>query len=108
MALDAESIGYVLLFILVVVFTVFPLTAFIYSMIFARFHHASNHKKLLSREKYVMQSLGKDNLHTLSTPVPNRKISKAGLVMSNITVAPSWWQLFLGTIRSIFGGNIER
>lgn len=107
MALDAESIGYVLLFILVVVFTVFPLTAFIYSMIFARFHHASNHKKLLSREKYVMQSLGKDNLHTLSTPVPNRKISKAGLVMSNITVAPSWWQLFLGTIRSIFGGNIE-
>ena len=54
-----------------------------------------------------MQSLGKDNLHTLSTPVPNRKISKAGLVMSNITVAPSWWQLFLGTIRSIFGGKIE-
>tara|TARA_B100000683_G_scaffold133917_1_gene130718 strand:- start:4306 stop:4845 length:540 start_codon:yes stop_codon:yes gene_type:complete len=107
LALDAESIGYVLLFILVVVFTVFPLTAFIYSMIFARFHHASNHKKLLSREKYVMQSLGKDNLHTLSTPVPNRKISKAGLVMSNITVAPSWWQLFLGTIRSIFGGKVE-
>ena len=53
-----------------------------------------------------MQQLGKDNLSTLSTPVPERKITQTGLVMSNITVSPSWWQLFLGGIRSIFGGNI--
>ena len=54
-----------------------------------------------------MQQLGKDNLSTLSTLVPERKITQTGLVMSNITVSPSWWQLFLGGIKSIFGGNIQ-
>ena len=27
--------------------------------------------------------------------------------MTNITVSPSWWQLFLGGIKSIFGGQIQ-
>lgn len=80
--------------------------AFIYSMIFARFHQAKYQNQLLTREKLVMRQLGKDNLSTLSKPVPERNITQTGLVMSNITVSPSWWQLFLGSIRSIFGGNI--
>lgn len=90
----------------IILFIAFPTLAFIYSMLFARFHHSSSAKKLLARESFVMQSLGKDNLITLSKPVPDREIKSTGLVMSNITVAPSWWQLFLGSIRSIFGGNI--
>ena len=27
--------------------------------------------------------------------------------MANISVGPSWWQLFLGGIKSIFGGQIQ-
>ena len=91
---------------IVILFSVLPIIAFIYSMIFARFHHKKSHKSLIQREKYVMQSLGRDNLNTLSAPLPHRKISASGLVMSNITVSPSWWQIFLGSMRSIFGGNV--
>ena len=101
-----ELIGLVAIAVTVFLFIAFPALAFIYSMIFARFHQGKYQKQLLTREKLVMQQLGKDNLSTLSTPVPERKITQTGLVMSNITVSPSWWQLFLGSIRSIFGGNI--
>tara|TARA_B110001452_G_scaffold266058_1_gene271990 strand:- start:115 stop:636 length:522 start_codon:yes stop_codon:yes gene_type:complete len=90
----------------VLLFVAFPALAFIYSMIFARFHQANSQKQLIARESLVMQQLGKDNLSTLSKPIPDREIKQTGLVMSNITVAPSWWQLFMGGIRSIFGGNI--
>tara|TARA_Y100001934_G_C12147231_1_gene675511 strand:+ start:331 stop:690 length:360 start_codon:yes stop_codon:yes gene_type:complete len=51
--------------------------------------------------------VGGDNIHTLSTPISLEKISQCGLVMTNITVSPSWWQLFLGSIKSIFGGQIQ-
>ena len=94
------------IFLSIFLFIAFPTLAFLYSMLFARFHHSSDAKKLLARETFVMQQLGKDNLSTLSKPLPERKIGSTGLVMSNITVSPSWWQLFLGSIRSIFGGNI--
>jgi uncharacterized protein YbjQ (UPF0145 family) len=92
--------------ITVILFVALPALAFIYSMLFARIHQSSDRKKLLARESYTMQKLGKDNLVTLSKPFPEREINRTGLIMSNITVAPSWWQLFLGSIRSIFGGNI--
>ena len=101
-----ELIALGAIFLSVFLFIAFPMLAFIYSMIFARFHQSKYQKQLLTREKLVMQQLGKDNLSTLSMPVPERKITQTGLVMSNITVSPSWWQLFLGSIRSIFGGNI--
>ena len=109
-SLVAEETGELLVLvaiaITVILFVALPALAFIYSMLFARFHHSSSAKNLLARESFVMQSLGKDNLITLSKPFPEREINSTGLVMSNITVAPSWWQLFLGSIRSIFGGNV--
>lgn len=101
-----ELIGIVALVAVIALFTVFPSLAFIYSMLFARFHQSKALNNLLARETVVMKQLGGDNLHTLSKPISDRKINKSGLLMSNITVAPSWWQLFLGSIRSIFGGNI--
>ena len=101
-----ELIGIVALVAVIALFTVFPSLAFIYSMLFARFHQSKALNELLARENVVMKQLGGDNLHTLSKPISDRKINKSGLLMSNITVAPSWWQLFLGSIRSIFGGNI--
>lgn len=101
-----ELFGLSFVILTATLFIVFPFFAFIYSMLFARLHQSKAIKSLLAREANIMHQLGGDNLHTLSKPIPDRKINESGLVIANITVAPSWWQLFLGGIRSIFGGNI--
>ena len=101
-----ELIGLSFAVLGVALFVVFPTLAFIYSMIFARYHQDKDQKQLLARELFVMEQLGNDNLHTLSNPITDRKINESKLLVANITVGPSWWQLFLGSIRSIFGGNI--
>tara|TARA_B110000438_G_scaffold192694_1_gene184302 strand:+ start:1535 stop:2056 length:522 start_codon:yes stop_codon:yes gene_type:complete len=101
-----ELIGLVAIAVTVFLFIAFPTLAFIYSMIFARYHQGKSQKQLLARESFVMEQLGEDNLHTLSNPITGRKINESRLLVANITVGPSWWQLFLGEIRSIFGGNI--
>ncbi|MGB1935597.1 MAG: YbjQ family protein, partial [Candidatus Poseidoniaceae archaeon] len=64
-------------------------------------------KKLIAREQRVAGISGGDNIHTLSKPINIEKVSSAGLVMTNITVSPSWWQLFVGNIKSLFGGQIK-
>lgn len=101
-----ELIGLSFVVLTTALFIVFPFFAFIYSMLFARLHQSKAIKSLLVREANVMQQLGEDNLHTLSNPITDRKINESKLLIANITVGPSWWQLFLGGIRSIFGGNI--
>ena len=76
-------------------------------MLFGWIHQSSRQKKLLAREQNVAGIVGGDNIHTLSKPISLEQISQCGLVMTNITVSPSWWQLFLGGIKSIFGGQIQ-
>jgi uncharacterized protein YbjQ (UPF0145 family) len=101
-----ELIGLSFAVLGVALFIVFPSLAFIYSMLFARFHQSKALNNLLARETVVMKQLGGDNLHTLSKPITDRKINGSGLLVANITLGPSWWQLFIGSIHSIFGGNI--
>ena len=103
----AESIPLLIVFVLVAVFVLFFPLAFIYSMLFGWIHESGRQKKLLAREQKVAGIVGGDNIHTLSTPINLDNISQCGLVMTNITVSPSWWQLFLGGIKSIFGGQIQ-
>ena len=105
--LDTESVIVLALILIVIVFIAFFPLAFIYSMLFGWIHQSSRAKKLLVREQRVAGVVGGDNIHTLSSPINLEKISQSGLVMSNITVSPSWWQLFLGGIKSIFGGQIQ-
>lgn len=105
--ITAESIPLLIIFVLVAVFVLFFPLAFIYSMLFGWIHESGRQKKLLAREQKVAGIVGGDNIHTLSTPISLEKISQCGLVMTNITVSPSWWQLFLGSIKSIFGGQIQ-
>jgi uncharacterized protein YbjQ (UPF0145 family) len=105
--ITAESIPILIIIVLVAVFALFFPLAFIYSMLFGWIHESGRQKKLLAREQRVAGIIGGDNIHTLSTPINLDKISQCGLVMTNITVSPSWWQLFLGGIKSIFGGQIQ-
>ena len=104
---DTESVIVLALILIVIVFVAFFPLAFIYSMLFGWIHQSSRAKKLLAREQRVAEIIGGDNIHTLSSPINLEKISQSGLVMSNITVSPSWWQLFVGGIKSIFGGQIQ-
>ena len=39
---------------------------------------------------------------------PEREITGCGLVMTNISIGPSWWQMFVGGIKAgIFGGEVR-
>ena len=105
--LTSTPIWLLVLYGLFFVFVAFFPLAFIYSMLFSWLHQSGRMKKLLAREQNVAGIVGGDNIHTLSNPINLSEISKCGLVMTNITVSPSWWQLFLGNIKSIFGGQIQ-
>ena len=105
--LTSESIGLLIVYLIIAVFILFFPLAFIYSMLFGWIHQSGRQKKLLAREQKMAGIVGGDNIHTLSTPMNLEQISQCGLVMTNITVAPSWWQLFLGGIKSLFGGQIQ-
>ncbi len=105
--ISSEPILILVLLVIVGIFAIFFPLAFLYSMLFAWIHQGRHKKRLLAREQRVASIVGGDNIHTLSRPINLEKISQCGLVMTNITVAPSWWQLFVGGIKSIFGGQIQ-
>ena len=105
--ISSEPILVLVLIVIVGIFAIFFPLAFIYSMLFAWIHQSGREKKLLAREQRVASIIGGDNIHTLSSPMNLENVSRCGLVMTNITVAPSWWQLFVGGIKSIFGGQIQ-
>ena len=103
----SESVALLIIYVIIAIFILFFPLAFIYSMLFGWLHESKRMKKLIAREQKVAAISGGDNIHTLSTPINMEKVTSAGLVMTNITVSPSWWQLFLGNIKSIFGGQIK-
>ena len=103
----SESVALLIIYVIIAIFILFFPLAFIYSMLFGWLHESKRMKKLIAREQKVAAISGGDNIHTLSTPINTEKVTSAGLVMTNITVSPSWWQLFLGNIKSIFGGQIK-
>ena len=105
--LTPETIGLLIIYAIIAIFILFFPLAFIYSMLFGWVHQSSRQKKLLAREQKVAGIVGGDNIHTLSKPINLEHISQCGLVMTNITVSPSWWQLFIGGLKSIFGGQIQ-
>ena len=103
----SESVALLIIYVIIAIFILFFPLAFIYSMLFGWLHESKRMKKLIAREQRVAAASGGDNIHTLSSPIKLDKVSSAGLVMTNITVSPSWWQLFLGNIKSMFGGQIK-
>ena len=62
-------------------------------------------QKLLERESASATS--GDPLSTLSKPFSGREIVNFQLVTANVVMSPSWVQLFIGGIVSLFGGEIN-
>jgi len=77
-----------------------------FSWLYGNYYQKKLMRRLLARESAFLQSIGRDNAHTISYSIPSREISSCGLVIANISVGPSWWQMFVGNIHKLFGGNI--
>jgi len=75
----------------------------IFSAIYGSIYQKGKMKKLLEREKQT----GKDPINNLSTPLSDKKISSSALMWESVVIGPSWWQMLLGTIGSIFGGRLN-
>ena len=48
-----------------------------------------------------------DVLSTLSNPLSGREVKHTQLVLANVVMSPSWIQIFIGGILSLFGGEIN-
>jgi len=75
------------------------------SWLFGNLHQNKLILKLDTEEKAL---LGRANpVSNLSNPSQARQIDSSSLVMESISVGPSWWQMFTGGIKGLFGGKIH-
>ena len=63
-------------------------------------------KVLLERESATSFVSG-DALSTLSKPLGDREIREFRMMMSSVVMSPSWVQMWIGGIISLFGGEIN-
>ena len=62
-------------------------------------------KALLEREATSAKS--GDSLSTLSKPFAGKEVQEFELVMASVVMGPSWIQIVIGGILSLFGGEIS-
>ena len=62
-------------------------------------------KVLLERE--TAAAVTGDSLTTLSKPFGDREIREFRVMMANVVMSPSWVQMWIGGIISLFGGEIN-
>ncbi len=62
-------------------------------------------KKLLARET-AFAAKG-DTLTTLKKPFGDREIKEFSMVSANVVMSPSWVQMWIGSIITLFGGEIN-
>ena len=87
---------------LVLLFTIGP---WVLSMIATFLYQPSQRKKLLARET-AFAATG-DTLTTLKKPFGDKEIKEFTMVTANVVMSPSWVQLWMGSIITIFGGEIN-
>jgi len=76
------------------------------SWLFGNLHQNKLVLKLDTEEKALL-SAGSDPVSNLSKPSQARQVDSSSLVMESISVGPSWWQMFTGGIKGLFGGKIH-
>ena len=63
-------------------------------------------RKVLLERETAAASTG-DSLTTLSKPFGGREIREFKMMMANVVMSPSWVQMWIGGIMSLFGGQIN-
>jgi len=87
---------------LVLLFTIGP---WVLSMIATFLYQPSQRKKLLAREA-AFAATG-DTLTTLKKPFGEKEIKEFTMVTANVVMSPSWVQMWIGSIITLFGGEIN-
>ena len=76
------------------------------SLIATMIYQPRKRKVLLERESATSFVSG-DALSTLSKPLGDREIREFRMMMSSVVMSPSWVQMWIGQIISLFGGEIN-
>jgi len=63
-------------------------------------------RKVLLQRETAAAATG-DSLTTLSKPFGDREIREFKVMMANVVMSPSWVQMWIGGIMSLFGGQIN-
>ena len=87
-----------------IIFTVMPTFG---SWFFGNWHQGKIIDQLAHEEKALNDSGAGHPLNNLSKPSQSTDVESSLLVMSSITVGPSWWQMLLGGWKNFFGGEIK-
>lgn len=95
-----DTLGLVLAIGIPVLLTVGPLA---FSAIFGSIYQKGKRTKLLEREKQT----GRDPINNLSRPTEDKKVLSSSLMWESVVIGPSWWQMLLGRIGSLFGGRLN-
>ena len=77
------------------------------SWVFGNWHQGRIIDQLANDEKALNDSGAGHPLNNLSKPSQPTDVDSSLLVMSSITVGPSWWQMILGGWKNFFGGEIK-
>ena len=75
------------------------------SLVATMIYQPRKRKVLLERESAA--AVTGDALTTLSKPFGNREIREFRVMMANVVMSPSWVQMWIGGIMSLFGGQIN-
>ena len=75
------------------------------SLVATMIYQPRKRKVLLERESAA--AVTGDALTTLSKPFGNREIREFRVMMASVVMSPSWVQMWIGGIMSIFGGQIN-
>lgn len=95
-----DTFWFIVMIILSLTLTFGPL---LFSAIFGSMYQKGKKEDLLEREKQT----GRDPINNLSKPSGDKKILSSSLMWESVVIGPSWWQMLLGTIGSIFGGRLN-
>ena len=75
------------------------------SLVATMIYQPRKRKVLLERESAA--AVTGDALTTLSKPFGNREIREFRVMMASVVMSPSWVQMWIGGIMSLFGGQIN-
>ena len=109
MAEDVTTVGEIIGILIIPFFIIlFTLGPYFLSGIVGSFYQNGLRKRLEIRKQVTLSSFPMDPIHSLSRSANvNHSIQSSGLVMANVSISPSWWQMFVVSIHSLFGGNIS-
>ena len=89
----------------ILIYIIIPFTPWILSLVGTLLYQPAQKKALLEREATSAKS--GDSLSTLSKPFAGKEVQEFELVMASVVMGPSWIQIAIGGILSLFGGEIN-